>query len=99
MGFPPDEEPAVAGGGTGSQPPGVPQVNLPERAVARLMRAIPNPGNHPMRRWIFFLYGAFSHLLFLATFALLAAFVGNLWLPKTIDSPPDGGFWAVAVNL
>jgi methanethiol S-methyltransferase len=41
-----------------------------------------------MRRWLFFVYGVASHLLFLATFAYMACFVGNLWVPKTIDSPP-----------
>jgi protein-S-isoprenylcysteine O-methyltransferase Ste14 len=42
-----------------------------------------------MRRWLFFFYGVTSHLLFLATFAWLAVFVGDLVVPKTIDTPSD----------
>jgi protein-S-isoprenylcysteine O-methyltransferase Ste14 len=53
-----------------------------------------------MKRWLFFLYGVTCHLLFLATFACLAAFVGDLVLPKTIDtasaSPPGT---ALAIDL
>ncbi len=40
-----------------------------------------------MKRWLFFLYGVGCHLLFLATFGYMAGFVGNLWVPKTIDTP------------
>jgi protein-S-isoprenylcysteine O-methyltransferase Ste14 len=43
-----------------------------------------------MRRWTFFIYGVFCYLLFLATFAYMAGFVGNLLVPKTIDSAPEG---------
>ena len=40
-----------------------------------------------MKRWLFFLYGILCHLLFLATFVYMAGFVGNLIVPKSIDSP------------
>jgi methanethiol S-methyltransferase len=40
-----------------------------------------------MTRWIYFLYGVVCHLMFLAVFAYLAGFVGNLLVPKSIDSP------------
>ena len=53
-----------------------------------------------MRRWLFFLYGAACHLAFLVTFAYMAGFVGNLLVPKTIDSGPMGPTSeAVLINL
>jgi protein-S-isoprenylcysteine O-methyltransferase Ste14 len=53
-----------------------------------------------MRRWLFFIYGAASHLLFLATFAYMAGFVGNFLVPKSIDSAVDGSIGsAVVINL
>ena len=39
-----------------------------------------------MRRWLFFLYGAACHVMFLLLFAYMAGFVGNFAVPKTIDS-------------
>ena len=50
-----------------------------------------------MRRWSFFIYGVVSHLLFVVTFAYLAGFVGNFWVPKGIDSAPANGLWAAGV--
>jgi protein-S-isoprenylcysteine O-methyltransferase Ste14 len=52
-----------------------------------------------MRRWCFFLYGVFCHLLFLMIFAYMAGFVGNFLVPKTIDSAREDSFSAIAVNL
>lgn len=52
-----------------------------------------------MKRTVFFVYGVFCHLLFLATFAWLAGFVGNLLAPKTIDAPAAGGSLASAVAV
>jgi protein-S-isoprenylcysteine O-methyltransferase Ste14 len=52
-----------------------------------------------MRRWTFFVYGVVCHLLFLATYAYLAGFVGNFLVPKSIDSEPTDGFYAVGINL
>ena len=43
-----------------------------------------------MRRWFFFIYGAVCHVLFLAVFAYMAGFVGNVFVPKSIDSAADG---------
>ena len=53
-----------------------------------------------MKRWLFFLYGVGCHLLFLATFAFMAGFVGNLLVPKSIDSAVEGTTGAaIAINL
>ena len=41
-----------------------------------------------MRRISIFLYGFVSYSVFLATFLYVIGFVGNLWVPKAIDSPP-----------
>jgi len=53
-----------------------------------------------MRRFIYFVYGVFCYLLFLATFAYMLGFFGNLWVPKTIDTTMDGGIaTALAINF
>jgi protein-S-isoprenylcysteine O-methyltransferase Ste14 len=53
-----------------------------------------------MRRQLFFAYGVASHLMFLAVFAWMGCFVGNLVVPKTIDSPAGGSIGlAVAIDL
>ena len=52
-----------------------------------------------MKRWAFFVYGILCHLLFLATYAYLAGFVGNLVVPKSIDSPAATTSGAVVVDL
>jgi protein-S-isoprenylcysteine O-methyltransferase Ste14 len=40
-----------------------------------------------MKRWLFLIYGVGCHLMFLVTFAYMAGFVGNVLVPKTIDTP------------
>jgi protein-S-isoprenylcysteine O-methyltransferase Ste14 len=53
-----------------------------------------------MRRLLFFAYGIGCYLLFLATYAYLACFVGDLFVPRTIDTgPPATQAWAVAINV
>lgn len=51
-----------------------------------------------MQRWLFFAYGVFCHLLFLATFAYMAGFVGDFLVPRSIDSPA-GGMSAASVGI
>ncbi|MCC2675502.1 MAG: isoprenylcysteine carboxylmethyltransferase family protein [Ramlibacter sp.] len=53
-----------------------------------------------MARVAIFLYSVGAYALFLAVFVYLIAFVGNLWVPKSIDSGPvsDLGL-ALVVNL
>src|SRR5688572_8328680 len=53
-----------------------------------------------MTRWLFFAYGAACHLAFLAVYAYMCAFTGNLFVPKTIDSPSATAAGpAIAINL
>ena len=53
-----------------------------------------------MKRWLFLVYGVLCHLLFLGVFAYLAVFVGDLFVPKTIDTAAEGPVAAaVAINL
>ena len=43
-----------------------------------------------MKRTAFFLYGVTGHLLFLAVYVWLGAFVGNLFVQHSVDSPAAG---------
>ena len=53
-----------------------------------------------MKRWTIFLYGGLSYGVFLLCFLYTIGFVGNLWVPKSIDSLPTAPLWAaLAVNL
>lgn len=49
-----------------------------------------------MRRWSFFVYGVFCHVLFFAIYAWMAGFVGNFLVSNSIDSIAPGGPWLAA---
>ena len=53
-----------------------------------------------MKRIIAFIYGVFSYLIFFATFLYMIFFVGDMVVPKTINSGSTGGLLsAVVINL
>jgi protein-S-isoprenylcysteine O-methyltransferase Ste14 len=53
-----------------------------------------------MKRLAIFLYGIASYAVFFATFLYGIGFIGNLWVPKSMDSPRDVSLGtALLVNL
>lgn len=54
-----------------------------------------------MKRGLAFVYGLVSYLLFLGVFLYAIAFVGDVWVPRTIDGGgPTGPVWmSVLINL
>lgn len=55
-----------------------------------------------MRRWAYLSYGVTGHLVFLGVYAWFAGFVGNILVPKSIDSPADvsaPAAWAINLAL
>lgn len=53
-----------------------------------------------MKRWAFLVYGITCHVLFLGVFVYLLGFVGNVGVPKSIDSSPSGAVGAsLAIDL
>lgn len=53
-----------------------------------------------MSRYLIFAYGIASYLIFLGVFVYAIAFLGNLYIPNSIDADPVGPVWqAVLINL
>lgn len=53
-----------------------------------------------MKRVSIFFYGVTAYAVFLATFLYAIGFVGNLWVPKTMDAVPVAPFGqALLINL
>ncbi len=53
-----------------------------------------------MRRYLILAWGVFNYVVFLGVFLYAIAFVGNFWLPVSLDSAPRSPLWAaIAINL
>lgn len=53
-----------------------------------------------MKRILAFIYGGISYLAFLGTFCYAIAFVGDFWVPKSINTGETGAFFpALLINI
>ena len=55
-----------------------------------------------MKRVSIFFYGVASYVVFFGTFLYAVGFIGNLWVPKSLDSPrnvPLGAALAIDLGL
>src|SRR5690349_23314115 len=59
-----------------------------------------NTQGYIMKRLAIFAYGLACYAIFFATFLYAVGFIGNLWVPKAIDSPSEVSMGtALLVNL
>src|SRR5262249_8599629 len=83
------------------------QTNLPREPPEQIIETLGHgcfsdctpqlyPGDKNMKRISIFLYGVASYAACLVTFAYLAGFLGNIGVPKSIDSPARGP-WLTAL--
>lgn len=52
-----------------------------------------------MRRWSYLIYGVSAHALFFVVYAYMAGFVGDLLVPKSIDSEPTNALSAIVIDF
>lgn len=53
-----------------------------------------------LSRWLIFGYGVFTYVVFFGVFLYAIAFIGNFYIPRSIDADPVGPVWrAAAINL
>ncbi len=53
-----------------------------------------------MKRFLVLSYGLANYAVFLGVFLYLAGFIGNLWVPRSMDSAPVGPVWqALLVDM
>jgi protein-S-isoprenylcysteine O-methyltransferase Ste14 len=88
----------IAHGGNGSEIPFFAACDGPIACLSAQASPSPLPENTVMKRWIILLYGFTTYLAFLATFLYAIGFVGNLFVPRSIDALPQVPF-ATAIGI
>jgi protein-S-isoprenylcysteine O-methyltransferase Ste14 len=55
------------------------------------------PGRGPLQRTTILLFGVTVYIFFLATFVYFMGFVGNFFVPKSVDTGPSGPWWSALI--